>query len=134
MSFSGSLDANILLRFILGDVEGHYQAASDLLKRSEKQLAVADMAFVEVVFVMEKGYAMSRRDIAVALESIINISVINCNRSLLIKVIPEYLEKPALSFVDCCLAVYAELGGAEPLYTFDKKLANQLPNIKLLVG
>jgi predicted nucleic-acid-binding protein len=134
MRFDGSLDANVLLRFILGDVENQSKAAISLLESSSGQLAVADQAFVEVVFVLEKGYEMARADIVAALEGIISLPVINCNRVLLSTVLPHYLRSPALSFVDCCLATYADLNDATPLYTFDRKLANQLPSAKLLVS
>ena len=134
MRFGGSLDANILLRFILGDVESQSKAAISLLESSSEQLAVADQAFVEVVFVLEKGYEMARSDIVEALEGIISLPVINCNRVLLSAVLPHYLRSPALSFVDCCLATHADLNDAAPLYTFDRKLANQLPSAKLLVS
>ena len=45
---------------------------------------------------------------------------------------PLYLEHPKLSFYDCCLACYAEIKHHEPLFTFDKKLAKQLPQAKAL--
>ena len=46
-------------------------------------------------------------------------------------VLPFYAEHPALSFVDCYAAFEAEKKGWEPLYTFDKKLANQHPSAKM---
>ncbi len=33
---------------------------------------------------------------------------------------------------DCCLATYAELNDAKPLWTFDQKLARQAPDAKLV--
>lgn len=58
--------------------------------------------------------------------------VIEYNRSLTRAVFPFYLEHPKLSFADCCLATMAEINGAEPLLTFDKKLASQHPSAKLV--
>jgi predicted nucleic-acid-binding protein len=43
-----------------------------------------------------------------------------------------YLSRPALSFEDCCLSTYATLNEAEPLWTFDKKLASQAANTRLI--
>lgn len=127
----GSIDANVILRFLLGDVEAHFRAAAALLKKSG-QLAVADLAFVEVAFVMEREYEMSRADIVQALRGFMLLPVINCNRILFDVVLPHYSSHPALSMEDSCLAAYAKLNRATPLYTFDKKLANQSEYAKLL--
>jgi predicted nucleic acid-binding protein len=57
---------------------------------------------------------------------------VSCNRVLFEGAMPLYIEHSGLSFEDCCLSVYAQLNNAEPLWTFDKKLANQAPNSKLV--
>lgn len=134
MSSSGSLDTNVLLRFIIGDIKSQYESALALLKSSPGQLTVSDMVFAEIVFVLEKGYGMSRQDIVIAITHIIDLPNINCNQMLLIKASSYYAHSPSLSFADCYLAANAELNETEPLYTFDKKLANQLPSAKLLVS
>ena len=58
--------------------------------------------------------------------------VLNYNRGLFDLVLPYYESHPSLSFNDCMLAFYAELNHAEPLFTFDAKLAKQHPSAKKL--
>lgn len=58
--------------------------------------------------------------------------VIEYNRPLMRSVFPFYLNHPKLSFSDYCLATMAEINGAEPLFTLDKKLASQHPSAKFL--
>lgn len=130
--FSGSLDANILLRLILKDVADQHTAAVELLKKTSGQFAVADTAFIEVVFVLERNYLLTRDQITEAIEGLASLPKINCNHALLEKALVTFKINSSLSFEDCCLAAYAELNDATPLWTFDKKLANQISSTKLL--
>ena len=57
---------------------------------------------------------------------------INCNQALFEKALALFIAHANLSFEDCCLAAYAQITDAEPLWTFDKKLANQAPSAKLI--
>lgn len=131
---SGSLDTNAILRLTLGDLPDQQKVVMDLLNSSTGQLAVSDLAISETVFALSKHYGIERSEVRDRLSGFMNLKVINCNRIMLTRALDYFVVKPALSFEDCCLAVYAELNGAEPLYTFDKKLANQLPSAKLLVS
>ncbi len=131
-SRTGSLDANILLRLLLNDIPAQHAAATRLVEDSAGQLNVADTSIIEVVFVLERHYGFTREQIAVTIQGLIGLPQITCSRALFEKSLPLFAEHPALSFEDCCLAVYAELNGALPLYTFDKKLAHQTPQAQLL--
>lgn len=134
MNFVGSLDTNALLRLITKDLPHQRRLVVELLNSTTRQFAVSDLAFSEAVFALSRHYTFSREDIRARLLSFMGLRNINCNRVMLVKALDHFVKHPALSFEDCCLAVYAELNEAEPLYTFDKKLANQLPSTKLLVS
>lgn len=122
----GSLDTNVILRFLLQDnAEQTAKINALLLKQNSSQLAVADLALVESVFVMQRYYDISRKDIAELLHRFMGLQAINCNRVLFDSALDIYVKHPALSFEDCCLATYAQLNNALPLYTFDKKLSRQ---------
>lgn len=129
---SGSLDANVLLRLLLNDVPGQNTAAIKLLQDADGQFAVADTAIIEVVFVLERHYEFSRAQIAEAVKGLMSLPEINCNRELFVATLPLFTKHSALSFEDCCLAKYAELNDAKPLWTFDQKLANQAASAKLV--
>jgi len=126
-----SLDANFLLRWLLGDIPAQ-QAATDRIMSNKTTLHVADMALEEIAYVMEKVMGLPRTMVVNNFRTLMAQSNVNCNRSVLAAALPLYEKHPALSFVDCCLVVYAELQGATPLLTFDKKLAKQLPHAGLV--
>ncbi|MES2971673.1 MAG: PIN domain-containing protein [Patescibacteria group bacterium] len=132
MTFSGSLDTNAVLRLLINDIPPQHEAVKALLTKASKQLAVADTAIIELVFVLERYYGFSRQQTKEAVIGLMQLRGINCNRTLFEKALSIYLNHPALSFEDCCLSTYATLNEAEPLWTFDKKLATQTANAKLI--
>ncbi|MGH7881639.1 MAG: PIN domain-containing protein [Candidatus Dormibacteraceae bacterium] len=129
---SGSLDTNVLLRLILNDVPDQHQAALNLFEDASGQFDVADTAIIELIFALGRHYDFTRWEMAKALESLMALTKINCNRTLFEKVLPLFIKYPKLSFEDCYLAMYADLNAAGPLWTFDQKLASQAPATKLI--
>jgi predicted nucleic-acid-binding protein len=123
---AASLDTNTLLRLVLGDLPEQTGLVEELTKKSPV-LHVADVALIEMVFVLEKIYSFSRADVVNSVQAIIRHPKINANRRLFERVLPDYLEKPKLSIVDCALVHYATLTDATPLFTFDKALASAYP-------
>lgn len=95
---------------------------------------VSDLAIAEAVYVFSEHYLQSREQIVAELELFFSRhnDVLNYNRGLFELVFPYYVAHPDLSFNDCCMAFYAELNNAEPLWTFDKRLAGQHASAKKL--
>jgi predicted nucleic-acid-binding protein len=131
---SGSLDANVLLRLLLNDVPEQHKAVLRLFSQATGQFAVADTAIIELVFVLGRHYNFSRTAVAEAVEGLMELTGINCNQQLFDIALPLFLKHPGLSFEDCCLSSYAKLQDALPLWTFDRKLAKQAPNTKLVMS
>lgn len=133
-NFAGSLDANALLRLLLNDIPRQHAAMVKLVEESSRQFAVADTALIEVIFVLGRHYGLSRPQISEAVRGLMALPQINCNRTLFSKALPLFEAHSGLSFEDCALATYASLNEAAPLWTFDKKLANQAPQAKLIAA
>jgi predicted nucleic-acid-binding protein len=125
-----SLDTNMILRLTLQDVPKQSEKLIAFIDSSKPgSIMVADAVFFEIAWVLSgPGYKFDRPYIAKSLLKVIAIPQINCNRALIEKVVPIYLKHRNVSFIDACLAVYAELNGATPLLTFDKKLIKALPS------
>jgi len=126
-----SLDTNCLLRWLLGDIPEQTALVTALVNSGE-DIAVADAALIETIFVLEKLKKISRETIEKAVTAVIQKDTIVCNRELFIEVLPIYTGHPKLSFVDCYLEVLARKTETSPLLTFDKKLAQQLSGAQLL--
>jgi len=128
----GSLDTNALISLLLPDRPSEQVAVTKLLGHSK--LDVADVVFVEIEFTLRKYYNYTRAQICANIRGLSGLENINCNRQLLGRALPLYETGPSMSFVDCCLVVYAELNAATPLYTFDKKLVNQSGGLAKLIA
>ncbi len=133
MSSSVAFDTNLLLRWILQDIPDQAKQVIAILKDpSVKEVHIADLAWAEVVWILHSsrlGY--SRKDVSEIAEIILRHPKVNCNREPLAKALPFYVEHPAISFADACLAAYAELQGVQ-LLTFDKKLSRQSKHARLV--
>jgi len=127
-----SLDTNCLLRWLLCDVPEQTAIITGVIN-SEKNLAVADAALIEMAFVLEKIKKISRETIEKAFLAVFEQENILCNRRLFIEILSVYTSHPKLSFVDCYLEVFARSTETAPLLTFDKKMGSQLPGTKLLL-
>ena len=129
---SGSLDTSALVQLVTRQTPALADRIMQKIERSKKQFAIADAAIIELVFVLEKVKAMHRKDIVTVIDMLTSQKVFNFNRVLFAEAMPMYQKYPALSIQDCCLAAYANLTDARPLWTFDQKLAKQSPYAELI--
>lgn len=126
-----SLDANVLLRWLLNDVPEQSAAVDRLLARGD-QLHVADVALIEVAFVMESSMRFSRGLVADYLTAVLALGQVAIDRITWSQAIANYRSHPKLSLADAYLAAHAAAIDVTPLLTFDKKLAQQLDDAQLL--
>ena len=128
-----SLDTSVILSVLLGEPANQRDVTWGLLESGSAH-QIADLAISEAVYVLEYHYRQTREEIAFEFQNffLAHNDVLNYNRALMERVFPYYVAHPDLSFNDCCLAFYAELNHAEPLFTFDKKLDLQHPSAKEL--
>lgn len=124
-----SLDTNILLRILLQDVPLQLDKIKVLFRDSRPgSLLVEDAVFFECVWILSgEMNNFSREEIGSLILKITSLRQVNCNKAMLEIAIPNYAKYSTISFIDACLAAYAELNNATPLLTFDKKLTAALP-------
>ena len=124
MTTTGSLDANVVLRLLLGDVPEQHETALALFRRGGS-LTISDVALIESVFVLGRAYGLTRPQQSEALLGLLRQPGIVGSVELFEEAFATYLQHPKLSFEDCYLVSMAGRTGNVPLWTFDKKLANQ---------
>jgi predicted nucleic-acid-binding protein len=118
------IDANILLDWLL-DRDAERTKRIDRLFATAEVLHIPDVVVVELAFALEKFYEISREIVIENINTVLDEPVFNCNRALFGGVLMAYGDRPALSFVDCCLLQYADLQHVTPVWTFDQKLVKQ---------
>ena len=131
---TGSFDTNAILRLLLGDIPEQQEQVLQLLDSATAPFAVADLVFAEAAFVMSRAYGMNRSDISQALRGLLDLPEITADKQLLHAAFKVFVDRPALSFEDSYLAAFAETTSATPLYTFDRKLANQVSGARLIAS
>ena len=130
---NAAIDTNILLRLILRDDPVLERKARELIDRKKALFYVPDMAIAEAVYVLQKKqFGLPREAIAQYLSAVLAEPRLDYDHPLFNNVFAAYVMHPKLSFTDCYLAYKAEDFGRTPLYTFDQKLARQLPSTKLV--
>lgn len=124
-----SLDANIVLRFILRDVPNQTAKITNLFEVAPPgSLVVSDVVFAEVVWVLGGPFLhLDRQLISQLLLELMSVPEIHANRTILTETIKLYQKNTSVSFVDAYLVVVSTENQSLPILTFDKKLAKSFP-------
>lgn len=126
------LDTNLLIDWIMVDEEDQSPELLSLLNSGE-ELVIAEQVFVELEYVLATAYLLPRNRVAATLRSLIQQVWAQVNNELLQPTIDYYEQHSKPSFVDCMLIHMALISNQAPLYTRDKKLANQSGGLAQLV-
>ncbi|MDR2167674.1 MAG: PIN domain-containing protein [Clostridiales bacterium] len=113
------VDTNIALRYILGDNPELSPKARDILDNNIVEVPIE--VIPEIIYALQKGYKISRDEIAKLLPKFFDdIECIVPQKAIILKAL-EVFASTSLDFVDCILAASAILDG-RPIITFDVKL------------
>lgn len=113
------VDANIILRYLLKDIEELHTKAVQIIENN--QIHIPFEVIAEVVYVFEKIYEVPRSEIKDVISTLLNypnISTLNVN--ILYEALKIY-EKQKIDFVDSLLISYNHIQ-KDTIYSFDKKL------------
>lgn len=129
-----AIDTNIVLRCILGDVPEQRKKVAEFLRKSSVLHYLSNQAILECIYVMEIALEIPRQEVADLMTFFLTRygDVLEYDRDMTAIAFPYYIEHPKLSWADCALAAESEVQHHKPLYTFDKKLARQLPQAEML--
>lgn len=114
------IDANVILRYLLNDVEEMANQAKEIIKIGAWTLPEV---IAEVVYVLKSVYKVEREEISNAILEILNELEIE-HKATIIEAVKIFSETN-LDFVDCVLIAYNRVENAK-IFSFDKKLNNKL--------
>lgn len=114
------VDTNVVLRYLLRDIEEQAQIAGDLI---EGGAFLLPEVLMEASHVLRTFYKVDRKKIATQL--LIVLERVEMERKNVMIRAVEIFAETKLDFVDCILAAHHELENAE-VFTFDDKLRKQL--------
>ena len=115
------VDANVIIRYLLGDVPAQAEKARDAINGG---VFLGDGVLAEVVYVLGGHYGMPRNRISPLLIELLD-EVGSQNPLVGKRALEIFQKKPKLDFIDCLLAASKQIEGDEIL-TFDKDLLKYL--------
>lgn len=113
------VDANVVLRYLLDDHAELSTQAAAILEQQTVTLPIE--VACEVVYVLQKVYAVNREDIRQLLTGLLNEALVNMEKPEVFVKALEYYDSSTLDFVDTLLCAYHTVEGQE-VFAFDNKL------------
>jgi predicted nucleic-acid-binding protein len=117
------VDANVVLRYLLDDHAELSPKAAEILECHSVTLPVE--VACEVVYVLQKVYAVERKEIQLQLGGLLNEGWVSMDKPAVFLKALECYGDSTLDFVDTLLWAYQLLEQQE-VFTFDGKLLKQL--------
>ena len=119
------VDTNILLRYLLRDIEDQFEfAKKQMVLAQERKIVIFIplLVFVEINFILRGLYQQPKEKVIGAIRSIAEQSFLDIeNREIILASLRVY-ERSVISLVDAVFVAQAKNRGLK-LLTFDKKLA-----------
>lgn len=130
-----AIDTNVLVRFLTQDDPEQGPIARQFFAglTVDHPGFVGREVLVELVWVLERAYRYSRKEIASALEGVLAAAELQVEASDDVGAVLHAYRDQGFGFGDLMIAAAGRRVGAESLVTFDRKAA-RLPGVELLEG
>ena len=129
-----ALDTNVIVRFLVRDDEKQAHAVYARFKKAEKErehLFVPLVVVLEVIWVLESAYEMSRGDILPAMADLRQMPILEFERADVLEQVLSSGKRCKTGLADLLIAHSAQASGCDAAITFDKKAA-RFPFFRLL--
>jgi predicted nucleic-acid-binding protein len=126
------LDTNVLVRYLTQDDPRQSRRAAEIIERSlteDDPGFVSVVAIAELVWALERGYRLDDRDIAAAVERILQADVILVESEQEVFAAMVALRDGQSSFADALIGALGAKAGCLHTVTFDRK-ALRLPGFE----
>ena len=118
------IDISAILRFLVKDDSAKATAVERLLKQSKEgnlTLYVLPVTILEIVWVTEKVYRLSRRTIRDLVEAILNTPGLKCPLERMFRQALATYETQNIKFADAVMGHWGLEEGLSTVYTYDKE-------------
>lgn len=133
LSDTYAVDANILLRYFMRDIEDQWAKADSLIREmaaGRLKLLCDAVTLAEVVWVLKSFYKLDRRQISEGLEPIVSSGSFHMpNKDLYVRALQIYAEIGDFGDACACAAALTHCDGQ--LLSFDKRLSS-VPGVERL--
>lgn len=119
-----ALDTNVLIRFLINDDEVQAQQVYRLFKTAEaqqEQLLVPLLVVLELCWVLESAYRLSRAEILEAIDDLLLMPMLVFENRQALQGFLEEARNINADLSDLLIAHSAQAAGAKEVLTFDRK-------------
>jgi predicted nucleic-acid-binding protein len=122
------IDTNVLVRYITQDDQRQSESANTFIESLTKSNPgfISLVSLVELCWVLNRGYRLSRAQFILALWTVINSEQFLVEVEWLVREALQLFEQGNADFGDCLIVRCAQTAGCESIVTFDKKAAKSL--------
>ena len=120
------IDTNILVRFLVGDDKVQTKAVYGIFKKAEtvkNELFVPLLVVLELIWVLESVYDISRKEILVSIGELLLMPVLQFEHQSLLQRFVRNALGSSYDLSDLLIAQSAKKQGCDVVLTFDKKAA-----------
>ena len=128
------LDTNVLIRYLAQDDPVQSPRATDLIEQrltEEEPGFISVVAMAEIAWVLERAYGLADRDIAPAIEAILQAELLVVESEQEVFTAMTALKDGRGSFADALIAALGAKAGCSRTLTFDRR-AQRLSSFELL--
>ena len=121
-----ALDTNILVRFLVQDDEIQSAKVGQLFTATEERkeaLYVPLLVVLELIWVMQSAYGVSRKDIILAISALLQMSILEFEKQEILREVVGSAEGLRGDLADLLIAHSALASACKEVLTFDKKAA-----------
>jgi len=119
-----AIDTNILIRFLIGDDELQAKKVYLILKNTEsskKELFVPLLVVMEMIWVLESVYEISRAEILDSISDLLLMPIFKFDQQSTVQQFVHSAQGNTYDLSDLLIAHSAEINGCTSVMTFDKK-------------
>ena len=120
------VDTNIIIRFLVGDHEGHLQKATDIFRAvesGEMEVIILDVVLMEAFFVLTRFYQLPVSEVVDDLKALLTLKgVVNTDKFVLFETL-SLVDSRKIDFVDALILAKSKLQGYGTL-SFDKDVTS----------
>ena len=128
------IDTSAVLRLLVKDDPAKARAVERLLKESKDKniaLYLLPVTILEIVWVMEKVYRLSRKGIRELVEAILNTPELKCPLEQVFRQALIAYETQNIKFADAVMGYWGLNEGLSTVYTYDEKDFKKIPGLQV---
>ena len=115
------VDANIIIRFLLGDSPLQTERIKKYIREGKERLILTDVTIAEIVWVLSSYYKQPKEDICEMLFSLLDMPIFIVNKRLITQAVSYYREY-SVDYIDAYLAATSIENGSSGVLSFDKSI------------